>query len=249
MAYKEHPDLVSPEEDATIWRYMDLSKFLYLLDTSKLYFSRLDHLSDMDHFEGHYTAANLLLERQSYDSLSTEDKQGFPSEKVLQSTQSALKKLREFSEVTRRVTFVNCWHLQDHESAAMWTQYVKSEDGIAIQSTYPRLIDSIREYGEYEVHIGVIKYIDFETEGIPYGNLFYPIMTKRRSFEHDRELRAFIWTLQHGKNNKSPELNKYKDVFGIGVPVDLKALIERIYLAPTAPEWLEEILSSVVDKP
>src|SRR5438128_9116768 len=47
-----------------------------------------------------------------------------------------------------------------------------------------------------------------------------PIMYKRKSFEHERELRAAIWTLEHGKNNWGLD-NKFKDVSGLYVPVDI----------------------------
>ena len=32
--------------DLTLWRYMDLAKFLSLLDESSLYFTRIDHFND-----------------------------------------------------------------------------------------------------------------------------------------------------------------------------------------------------------
>jgi len=95
----------------------------------------------------------------------------------------------------------------------------------------------------------MMKYIDYETEAIPVGNLLSPFMYKRKSFEHDREIRCLIWTPQHGKNDPTnPEDNKYKDIEGIYVPVQLDVLIEKIYLAPTAPEWIHELLESLVGR-
>jgi len=41
-AMVEHPDT----ESNTVWRYMDLPKFLDLIQTSELYFTRLDQLAD-----------------------------------------------------------------------------------------------------------------------------------------------------------------------------------------------------------
>ena len=35
-----------PEPSAKLWRYMDLAKFLSLLDESSLYFTRIDHFND-----------------------------------------------------------------------------------------------------------------------------------------------------------------------------------------------------------
>ena len=41
--YIEHPDFEQPKDESTkVWRYMDISKFLSLLETSSLYFTRSD---------------------------------------------------------------------------------------------------------------------------------------------------------------------------------------------------------------
>jgi hypothetical protein len=44
--YEPHSDLVVPRNDARIWRYMDLGKFLSILHNSILFFSRVDLLRD-----------------------------------------------------------------------------------------------------------------------------------------------------------------------------------------------------------
>ena len=146
-------------------------------------------------------------------------------------------------KANREVTFVNSWHAQAHESAAMWSQYLKSQDGIAIQST-KKLVESLIKYEEYEIHIGMINYINYVTEKIPMGNILAPFMHKRKSFEHERELRCLIWTPQYGKNDpRTPNNNKYRDTYGIYVAVELEVMIEAIYVAPTSQRGLESYLS------
>jgi len=39
----------------------------------------------------------------------------------------------------RRYVFVNPWHKNEFESAAMWKLYLKSEEGVAIRTTVERL--------------------------------------------------------------------------------------------------------------
>ena len=51
---------------------------------------------------------------------------------------------------------INCWHMNDFESEAMWKLYLKSNEGIAIQSTYQRLIDSLSNT-DLSIHIGDYK--------------------------------------------------------------------------------------------
>lgn len=252
MPFIPHPEFLPPEGgDTTIWRYIDLAKFLSVLDQSALYFVRLDKLGEFDPFEGYYTTANLRIEHLSYQQLPDEWKgdKGFKDERTFEVIKQANQHIRQFVKANREVTFVNSWHAQAHESAAMWSQYLKSQDGIAIQTTYKRLIESLAGYEEYEIHIGMIKYIDYNVEAIPMGNLLSPFMYKRKSFEYEKELRCLIWTPQHGKNDPTdPDKNKYKETNGIYVPVNLEVLIQKIYLAPTSPLWVRKLLESLVMK-
>lgn len=47
------------DKDCKLWRYMDFSKFMSLITTSQLYFSRSDKFPDI--YEGHLSS-KLLLE-------------------------------------------------------------------------------------------------------------------------------------------------------------------------------------------
>ena len=58
-------ELVFPsvlDRNVPIWRYMDIAKFLSLLDKQSLFFSRLDHLGDP--FEGSLTRQRELARRE-----------------------------------------------------------------------------------------------------------------------------------------------------------------------------------------
>ena len=56
----EHPCFPQPEDDSVrIWRYLDLAKFIWLLEKQQLYLSRLDSLNDP--FEG--STPQFLVER------------------------------------------------------------------------------------------------------------------------------------------------------------------------------------------
>jgi len=79
------------------------------------------------------------------------------------------------------------------------------------------------------------------------SNGLYPFIHKRKSFEHEKELRALIWTIEHGKNTWGIN-NKFKNVDGLNVPVDVSVLIERVFVAPTAPGWVHELVTSIVDR-
>ena len=251
MPFEEHEEfLPPPNPEATIWRYMDLAKFLSLLDKSSLFFVRVDKLAAQDPFEGYYTNLNVRFDTLKFSDTSEEFRNqiGVKDEKSFDAFMWSKKLIREYGKGDRERTFVNSWHAQEQESAAMWSLYVKSNEGIAIESTYERLVSSFAEYDQFGVHVGMVKYIDYQTDLIPYRNGLLPFITKRLSFEHEKELRALIWTPEHGKNDMAPGINRYGDHAGLYVPVNLTKLIKRILVAPTAPHWMLELLESLVKK-
>lgn len=228
--YKEHPVFEKPtNENAIIWRYFDFTKFVSLVDKRALFFARADKLSDL--FEGSYSKANIKLRPILYEG-KIPDK--------------ALQTLSRFSQELRRFTLINSWHLSDYESAAMWKLYSTEGHGIAVQSTFKKLSESLKTYLAYDVFIGKVHYIDYENAWLPEGNSFYPFLHKRRSFEYEQELRAVIQEIP--TTGETIDLTKELFDFGIYVPVDLDVLVERVFISPTAPNWFGELVSSVVSK-
>src|SRR6266566_722570 len=69
----------------------------------------------------------------------------------------------------------------------MWKLYTASNESVCIQSTYRRLREVL---SEDRFAVSVVRYIDYESEWLPEGNLMYPYVHKRRSFAHERGLRA-----------------------------------------------------------
>lgn len=62
----------------------------------------------------------------------------------------------------------------------MWSQYLRTQEGIAVQSTYERLCQSLAGYEDFQINIGMVNYIDYESDSIPNGNAIYPTMYKRK---------------------------------------------------------------------
>ena len=226
--YKEHPKLEKPEDKNTkIWRYIDFTKFLSLLDKSSLYFTRVDSFADP--FEGSFSKANVKL-RPNYF------KGKIPPRDI--------KTLSEFYRTFVKLTVVNCWHISDYRSATMWEAYLKSSNGVAIRSTFSMLKDSFRDT-KWEIYIGKVKYISYQNDLMPEGTLF-PYFHKRKQFEDERELRAVIQEFSY----KGDEIDWSKSPFreGLHVPVNLDLLIDSIYLAPKCHQWQLELIKSVVKK-
>jgi hypothetical protein len=230
-----HPVFNPPEnEDQIIWRYLDFTKLVSLLDSSELYFPRADQFDDK--FEGS-TPRPLAIGRDLWGKQMVSDGK-------LRPMYAESNVLGEGQKRSRGEKGVNCWHMNDQESAAMWKLYLKSDEGIAIRSTYKRLFKCLNE-SKYNLNIGTVKYIDYEKEGFPLNNGLYPFLHKRKSFEHENELRAIIW-FKEGNNSKL--LTKVDLTYGIGISVDLAELIESIFVSPYAPRWFHDLVESVVKK-
>lgn len=229
--YKENPVFNPPhEEKAKIWRYMNFTEFVSILDRQELFFVRSDKLRDKH--EGSNSYFNIKkrheMEGKGYEKLSAP----FP------------KFIQEF-------TFINSWHLNSFESAAMWYLYANKNEGIAIQTTYKNLKECFNKFPE-DIFIGVISYIDYNTERIPENYTFGPYLYKRKSFEYENELRAIIQgsPQKKGRVKDVSQVDISQEVFdtGLYVNIDIDKLIERVYVSPTAPDWIYELTKSVINR-
>src|ERR1017187_2455748 len=84
-----------------------------------------------------------------------------------------------------------------------------------------------------------------------------PGLLRRKSFEHEREVRGLIYFIDHTKfpNPKSSfllleyfELVRSSSPPGIGVHVDLKDLIEEIYISPLATSYFKEVIQILTER-
>jgi hypothetical protein len=157
--YEPDPHFTSPSDpNVRIWRYMDFAKFVSLLDLSALHFTRLDKMED--EYEGAFSEASFDPE------IALEPiEEGTPREAQLPGMRRVSMDIAR--HVNRKGAFVNCWHINEFESAAMWKIY--SRQGLAIKSTFQRLCDSFTEPDRH-VFAGTVKYADFLVQPMQFGN-------------------------------------------------------------------------------
>jgi hypothetical protein len=219
-----------PEPDnknIRIWRFMGFTKLVAMLEYSGLYFNRCDLFDDR--FEGSITQAT----RDAFiHRIRGTDQTSEGLEKLASSLSDLNRWFREW-------TFVNCWHMNEHESAAMWKLYSQTSEAIAIVSTYSRLRSCLNE----DFWIEQVRYIDYATDVIPEGNAMYPFVFKRKSFAHERELRAFICDLP--TKDHRLDIEARPAATGKWVWVDLNALIECVHVAPSSRKWFSQLVSDV----
>jgi len=133
----EHECFPQPQNMSNlVWRYMDLSKLIWLLDNKKLYLSRIDLLGDPH--EGSYT-------KKGYELLSNVLKKETKIKDPLKHAKKIKAAVSQARFNLRKGAYVNCWCLNNFESEAMWKLYCGSKNGIAIQTTYQKLVDSLSD--------------------------------------------------------------------------------------------------------
>lgn len=212
---------------AKIWRYMSFSKYVSMLQQKALFFSRSDRF--LDPWEGSTSDVSI---RSRAEFFASSDLLCKPQEDI-----------DSFFQRVKSRTYINCWHMSEHESEAMWRLYGKTEDIVSIQSTYSKLSHCLG--GEKGIMLGAVKYIDYKSTPTDPENTVSNFFYKRHSFEHEKELRAIMQDLT-GIEDASFDIESQKD--GVTVPIDLDQLIDIVYISPLAPSWFLDVVKETTEK-
>ena len=242
---------------ARLWRYMSLDKFVDLLSTQELFFTPLASFSNTDPYEGYLPKValdahasinkNIVAQMESAhkERAETLQKQGRTlSDREKQTLETQLEHLRSsfrlFLPAIAKTIMVNCWHASEDESEAMWRLYSDNGKAVAIETTLVALSRSIElKDSSHVVHINPVKYLDFfdstlkPPDCVVEGHLA-PLL-KRRSYQHEREVRAFIAKMAPDPR-AGADISFWKPE-PTRLPIDLQTLVKGIYISPyaTAP--------------
>jgi hypothetical protein len=221
-----------PNNDAILWRFLDFTKFVSMLKERTLFFTRADQFADP--FEG---AKGLLKNKHTWDAFYlgffagaiSNPPEGMVCEKsadeIAVDAKRLLNDMDRGGQRDMETTYINCWHENSYESEAMWKLYTSAQDqGIAIRTTFDRLYRSLGR--NPDIDIGRVSYIDFENRFVGINESFW---YKRRSFEHEREVRAIV----RSRNQESG--------LGIHQPTDLTKLVSRVHVSPMSPRWFKDL--------
>jgi hypothetical protein len=253
-----------PDMDGKIWQYMELAKFVSMLHRKALFFIKANKLRDP--YEGLIPQFNNTIGSSEFNKEEEEEKQNFQSQeqsnRFLQRLPQTM--LQQF-QLYRELVLINPWHYNEYESAAMWNLYSHENAGIAIQSTTTRLSKSFRDNNDDTIWIGKVQYLDFSKDWMnEWNNLFQAFVTKRKSFEYESEIRAVTCLPDDRMSSqwivKKPNRERVSSAKGrILNPADLtdkgkyvnanlQTLIEKVYIAPYAESWFEEVVESLLSK-
>lgn len=213
--YIPHNNITIPEPDTVVWKYLDLSKFLDLLLCKKLFMSRSDKFEDQ--YEGTFS-------EPTYAEMK----------KIAENNPKFLKYYKKH----REKVVVSSWHINEHESYAMWQIFTQNSEGLAIQSTVGRLQEALGVEKRYEQHIGAVNYIDYKKEFIPFEDTFFPFLFKRKSFQYEGEVRIIS-----DLTNYNMEIND-----GMKINVDINQMIEKIYIHPKSQNWYKNLVFQLMEQ-
>lgn len=227
MLHRDHESCVLPDDPATkAWRYVDLAKFLDLIQRSKLVLVRLDQFDDT--MEGRQTDA---WKKALWSDVGPVVIGNPEHERTFQ-------KLDEW----RKALYAQCWHLSEYDSFAMWRLYGAGTNTIAIQSTVGRIVDVIGT----QAHFGRVSYIDYSKDSIA-GKALATAYHKRHHFAHEQECRIVLRREPVAPAGMRPIDCLDDNPRHIAIECDLARLLSAIYLPPGSPEFLVDVIKNLLN--
>ena len=213
-----------PAADDHIWKYMDFSRFVSLLDSKSLFFGSAARMRDP--WEG------------AFGPGSTVDP-------------NYIQHLRDLR--TREMMYMSCWSVGEFESAALWDLYQPDGKGVAIRSTWGRLTGAVDTH-LYLVGGTVKYIDHSETDISPINIFkTYVYKRQQLEYEHEARLLYWTGSerendppLTEGDEAPIPEDTLFRP--GVPVSVDLEVLVESVYVAPNAEAWVADLVRSVIAK-
>lgn len=205
---------------------MDSDKFEWLLEHGRLFMPTADNLGDPR--EGSTPIGQIEWWDEEYRKAETDEHRSI----VTHNRQL----FAHFAKRFRSRYYVSCWHMNSHENYSMWRCYTKTKRAVAVRTTYAALHIALPD----AALMGVVRYIDYSKDRLPWGNLFEYIMHKDLTFRYEAEVRAIVtapftdelglqeFLEDHYVLTANPSFRVYAPA------VDVATLIQGIVLHPEA---------------
>ena len=229
-----------PKDEDFLWRYVDIHKFLNLINEKRIRFTRMDQFED-------------ALEGVPYESLRVfidDEKPLLKLSNIILDYDSSKNhlglrtRLDDIIDI-QTTQFVSCWFNEKRESMAMWNLYSNS-DGVAIKIPFGKLknglIPEIDETEIDEYFCGKVNYQNF-TNMNPEATDRLSVqkkvsLRKDVSFSHEKEIRFVVKLL---KSNKTK--------LGISSKsLDLINLDLNVICHPKMAEWKKSNIKQALKK-
>ena len=242
MPIHPHNYLIPIGEEEILWRYIDLPKLTSLLRDRCLFFCRADKFSDP------FECSTPKREYQYREVVAF----GRSQQDTIRAKQQ-VEEMSNFFQRAKRATVVNSWHINTNESDAMWRLYLKTSEGVAIQSNISRIKEALQETPEL-LYSSKVRYINYETDiyhhPIDYPvtglNTITPVIHKRIEFSHEAEFRIFYDITDAVSDINGIYWESQPNPLGRYFIVNPNLLIDKIVFAPTADNYCKEKIKKIV---
>lgn len=213
--------------DTKLWRYIDLAKFVSLLDTNTLWLARSDTFRDQG--EGQFPKEMRAAIENIYASFTDKD-------------DPLINDANDFQEYLCKNAYVSCWHKNFDENMVMWQLYGQDSNSVAIQTTVGNLKANIskKDSSGLGFHLKSVEYSRAEDVK---GQLDYiaPFFIKRPHFSFEQEVRILLSTYSAVSPNKDTPLGQVVDL-------NVVEAIEKVLVHPDSQDWFVNVVESISAK-
>jgi hypothetical protein len=140
----------------------------------------------------------------------------------------------------------------------MWKLYCTEFAGVAIVSTPLRMHEAVDLAPYGQGILSPVEYLDFEKDDMTlpksFGQFAMPGLLKRKSFQHENEVRGLIYFVDYSKMPSQFSSAEYAEKIqkinphGISVSVELNRLIEEIYISPLAATHFKDVVQIMAER-
>ncbi len=192
------------KDDPFLWRYMDLHRLIYFLNTENIFFSPLSTF--FDPLEG--ITEKHLHDKQYADAIDeqADKEEGLPKEskeKLIREKEEIKERFKSRLEEIQKTYFASCWYLGVRESLAMWDTY-SNKDSVALKfkpsDLYKSIIDFCKKtnFKDFDTMIhGMVEYykispFDPNDDSLKNCGHRFKGFLKDLSYKHEEEFRFVL---------------------------------------------------------
>jgi len=207
-----------------LWRYMDLAKFVSMIEQNALWLARADTF--IDQHEGRFPDEMRKFIKKAY--------QGFDD-----SDPSPVKDADDFQDYLVKNTFVSCWHKNFDENMVMWKIYGRDNNAVAIQTSVENINANVKAES-LDGHPLILKSVVYQKPDeivgvLPYEECFF---RKRPHFSFEEEVRISLDTYCVHKPSKNTP-------YGHKLPACINGLVNKISVHPDCSDWFFDVIQSI----
>ncbi len=243
--------------ETTLYRYMDLTKFISLLHSKSIYLSQMTSFDDL--LEGSLTAQSYINNSNDAPILDLFNLTwgGGINETSEERKERKLKIDESKSDIHKRTfntpfgkflsedineklyqckehIYVSCWHKSEYESAAMWKLF-GAGNSVCIKTSVSKILNG-NIPKETVVRLDEVKYINHSIQNT-HTNSLQPFISKSLAYEFEKEVRLIGYNPDEDINNSSEGFKEIK--------YNLNNLIEQLIISPNSPPWFKEQVTTL----